>query len=223
MINFTVIFFFILDAKPWGKIPSGTERWCWSACMSFSTTKLETNKSHWRRDWQCVVVSKTKIIIHNDWRYLSMVHQCLKASFHSCAVFGRILYNTVIWILWSKQSQFPLVIYDHSNHKLKSCGLSAYVASVSVWFWSKKRGTRVKDHPISFLGSCSIFHTAKIKNLALLRNHMETLATQASGLRALFYTCNTWIQSLTILKCHNRLGRFRLYPCAKLQQCGYPV
>ena len=82
---------------------------------------------------------------------------------------------------------------------------------------------RVKDHPISFLGSCSIFHMAKIKNLALLRNHMETLATQASGLRALFYTCNTWIQSLTILKCHNRLGRFRLYPCAKLQQCGYPV
>ena len=110
MINFTVIFFFILDAKPWGKIPSRTERWCWSACMSFSITKLETNKSHWRRDWQCVVVSKTKIIIHNDWRYLSMVHQCLKASFHSCVVFGSILYNTVIWILWSKQSQFPLVI-----------------------------------------------------------------------------------------------------------------
>ena len=160
---------------------------------------------------------------HNYWRYLSMVYRCSKASFHSCAIFGSILYDTVIWILWSKQSQFPLVIYDHSNHKLKSCGLSAYVASVSVWFWSKKRGTRVKDHPISFLGSCSIFHTAKIKNLALLRNHMETLATQASGLRALFYTCNTWIQSLTILKCHNRLGRFRMYPCAKLQQCGYPV
>ena len=103
-------FFFILDAKAGGKIPSRTERWCWSACMSFSITKLETNKSHWRRDWQCMVVSKTKIIIHNDWRYLAMVHQCLKASFHSCAVFGSILYNTVIWILWSKQSQFPLVI-----------------------------------------------------------------------------------------------------------------
>ena len=68
---------------------------------------------------------------------------------------------------------------------MKSCGLSACVASVSVRFWRKKRGTGVKDHPISFLGSCSIFHTAKIKNLALLRNHMETLATQASGLWAL--------------------------------------
>lgn len=48
--------------------------------------------------------------IHNYWRYLSMAHQCSKASFHSCAIFGSILYNTVIWILWSKQSQFPLVI-----------------------------------------------------------------------------------------------------------------
>lgn len=52
-------------------------------------------------------------------------------------------------------------------------------------FWNKKRGTRVNDHPISFLGSCSIFHTAKIENLNLLQNHTETLATQASGLWAL--------------------------------------
>ena len=107
---FSVNFFFILDAKAWGKIPSGTERWCWSACMSFSTTKLETNKSHWRRDWQCMVVSKTKIYMTTEDTYQWFISAQKQVFIHVQYLAAFFIILTVIWILWSKQSQFPLAI-----------------------------------------------------------------------------------------------------------------
>ena len=80
----------------------------------------------------------------------------------------------------------------------------AYVASVSVGFRSKERGTRVEDcakngaskragkgvgkkvsffplplPPLSFFGSRFISQAAKT-GLSLLRNQTETLATQAT-------------------------------------------
>ena len=58
--------------------------------------------------------------------------------------------------------------------------LLACVASVSVWFRSKERGTRVKD-----LAKIGVSFLARSKpripflGLSLLRNQTKTLATQA--------------------------------------------
>ena len=64
----------------------------------------------------------------------------------------------------------------------------ACLASVSVWFWSKERCTRVKDlaknGAFYFLALVSFFARSKAKipflGLSLLRNQMETLAEQAN-------------------------------------------
>ena len=80
---------------------------------------------------------------------------------------------------------------DHSLLQLKSershrvlCTIAS-VASVSVLFWSKERGTRVKDRAKNgaFFTLVPFLSPSKPKIpylcLSLLRNQMETLVTQA--------------------------------------------
>ena len=80
----------------------------------------------------------------------------------------------------SKKVHNPPRVSVYDNEPNKSVNLSLRIASVSVRFWSKERGTRVKDR-----AKDGVSERARPKpripflGLSLLRNQTETLATQA--------------------------------------------
>ena len=95
----------------------------------------------------------------------------------------------------------------------------ACVASVSVWFRSKERGTRVKDRAkngasekagrgwgtkslVSFLARSK--PKIPILGLSLLRNQTETLATQAKHKKLRYAVCQSYQHHHT--SCHSLLA-----------------